>query len=103
MSFWNLLGACVVGGLAVAALVACLSLESIVDWFRERLVGTNVDAERLGVTILRHMRDGNFKVIQGVFHATTKELIEGRVVAACRVDPQLLAAHDENGVALWTV
>ncbi len=100
MGIWYLLGWIVAGGIAAAAVIALLSVDAIVEWFRGRLSDANRNV--IGITVLEHLHNGRYKVVQGVFNQTTQEVLEQRVIEAEQLDGELLAAHDENGVAVWT-
>lgn len=89
---------------AIAAIaVAVLSIDAISDWFRERVQSGVVDRNKLCVTILKQIKDGDYQVVQGIFDSTTRQNIEERTVTARDIDQDFLRAHDANGRAVWQV
>lgn len=102
MSFWNFLGTLIAGAILASIVVAVLSIDSIVDWFREQL-GFSHTNDRLAVTVLQNLKQGDFKVVQGIFNTSTGEYESQRLVEASQVDQRFLAAHDSNGIAVWEV
>ena len=102
MSFWNLVGSLVAGAILASIVVAVLSIDTIVDWFRERL-GHRHASDRLAVTVLQSLQQGDFKVVQGVLNTSTGEYESQRTVEASQIDQDFLAAHNEDGIAVWQV
>ncbi|EDL59249.1 hypothetical protein [Gimesia maris] len=102
MSFWSLVGTLITGAIIAGIVVTVLSIDSIVDWFREQL-GHRQVSDRLAVTILQNLEHGNYQVVQGVFNTSTQEYESQRTVNSSEVDQQFLSAHNEDGLAVWNV
>lgn len=102
MSFWGWLATGLAVAAAAAVVVAVLCADEIVSWFQERLSRRTVNSNHVGVTVLQHLNNGRYQVVQGIFNTTTEEVVERRVVEAERIDAELRNAHDENGIAIWT-
>lgn len=102
MSFWGWLAAGIAVVAAAAVVVAVLCADEIVNWFQERLSSRTVSSDHVGVTVMKHLDNGHYQVVQGIFNTTTEEVVERRVIEAEQIDADLRNAHDENGVAIWT-
>ena len=103
MSFWNFLGTLIAGAILASIVVAVLSIDSIVDWFREQLGHGHSNHNRLAVTVLQNLKHGDYKVVQGIFNSASGEYESQRVVEASQIDQQFLAAHNSDGIAVWEV
>lgn len=104
MSFFlDLLVSLITVAAITAIAVAVLSIDAISDWFRERVQSGVVDRNKLCVTILKQIKDGDYQVVQGIFDSTTMQNIEERTVTAKNIDADFLRAHDANGRAVWQV
>ena len=102
MSFWGFVGTLIAGAILASIVVAVLNIDSIVDWFREQL-GHRHMSNRLAVTVLQNLQQGDYKVVQGIFNASTGEYESQRLVEANQIDRNFLAAHNEQGIAVWEV
>lgn len=102
MSFWKFLGVLATAAALATVVVAVLSIDSIVDWFQERIGHRSTD-DKLAVTVLQHMEAGNYTVMQGVFDVESEEFDSQRVVEATDIDRSFVAAHNEQGLAVWDV
>lgn len=102
MSFWGLLGTLIAGAILVGVVVAVLSIDSIIDWFQEQL-GHRQTHDRLAVTVLKKLQQGDYKVMQGIFNTTTRQFESQRTVEASQIDHSFLAAHNAEGLAVWRV
>lgn len=102
MSFWGLLATGLAVAVAAAVVVAVLCADEIVNWFQTRLSRRTVNSGHVGVTVLQHLNNGHYQVVQGIFSTATEEVVERRVIEAERIDSGLRNAHDENGIAIWT-
>ena len=102
MSFWGWVATGLVVAAAAAVVVAVLCADEIVSWFQGRLAGRTAHSNHVGVTVLKHLNNGHFQVVQGIFDTATEEVVERRVIEAERIDANLRNAYDENGIAVWT-
>lgn len=55
------------------------------------------------LTVLRQLRRGDYKVVQGIFDTDREQYVEQRVVEAREIDQDFVRAHDQNGMAVWSV
>ena len=102
MSFWGFIGTMIAGAILVSIVVAVLSIDSIIDWFREQL-GHRHSSNRLAVTVLQSLKKGDYQVVQGIFNSKTQQYESQRVVEAGQIDQRFVAAHNEQGIAVWEV
>lgn len=102
MSFWKLLEALATVAILTTIVVSILSIDNIVDWFQEKLGYRRTDS-KLAVSVLQHMQAGNYKVLQGVFDTRSQMFESQRVVEARNIDQSFVAAHNEQGLAVWDV
>lgn len=87
---------------AVAAVVfSILCADEIRNWFQSRLSRNSFSSNRVGFTVMKHLNNGNFQVVQGVLNTATEEIVEGRTVEAEQIDSELRNAHDHRGFAIW--
>ncbi|MFM7039635.1 MAG: hypothetical protein ACKO2L_18140 [Planctomycetaceae bacterium] len=103
MSFFELLAAAVTVFALVTVAVAILSIHAIAGWFRDRVSSGVVNRNRLCVTVLQQLRKGDYKVVQGIFDTNREQYVERRVVEAREIDQDFVRAHDQNGMAVWSV
>jgi len=103
MSFFELLAAAVTVFALVTVAVAILSIHAIAGWFRDRVSSGMVNRNRLCVTVLQQLRQGDYKVVQGIFDTNREQYVERRVVEAREIDQDFVRAHDQNGMAVWSV
>lgn len=95
----------IAAGLATAAVAAVvlsvLYADEILNWFKSRISRNSFSSNRVGFTVMKHLNNGNFEVVQGVINTTTEEIEEGRTIEAQQIDADLRNAHDHRGVAIW--
>ncbi len=103
MSLFDLLAAAVTFLTIAAIVVAVLSFDAIVDWFVEQIRAGQVNKNQLCVTLLKQIKEGDYKIVQGIFDTTSNQCVVERTVEAKKVDPEFLRAHDRNGRAVWAV
>ncbi|GDZ95181.1 hypothetical protein PA905_34200 [Planktothrix agardhii CCAP 1459/11A] len=107
MDGWiKLIGLAVVGigGLiAVAAVINYLTYNRLLSWFEQREPLLEADRDRVGVSIMEHLSNGNYGVRTGIFDRVTEEVIEQETFEARNVDEQIKQAHQENGYVIYTL
>ena len=66
----------IAAGLATAAVAAVvlsvLYADEILNWFQSRISRNSFSSNRVGFTVMKHLNNGNFEVVQGVINTTTK-------------------------------
>ena len=83
---WLLLGAGV-------ASVVLLSLKDIMDWFRARHNLLQSDRDNVAKTIVESLKNGHYKVVQGIFNTRTGRTLESRTMEAADLDSELARLH----------
>jgi hypothetical protein len=74
---WQLLA--ILGGLALVAIVIkFLSLDRILDWFRDSQNLKGTDRVNLAFSVRKHLSNGNYGVVQGVFNQQTNQVLEAK-------------------------
>jgi hypothetical protein len=90
-------------GIAVAAIIAILTYDKILEWFQQKRHLLETDSSRIGISILEHLNNGNYRTVQGIFDTETEEFIDGRSIESRRVDSQIVDIHRENGYVIYTL
>ena len=101
----KLLGLAVVGigtAIAVAAVIRYLTYDRLLGWFQQREPLLEADRDRIGVSILKHLSNGNYGVINNIFDTVTEEVIEQESFEARNVDEQIKQAH-KDGYVIYTL
>ena len=103
MSFLQIIGWTLLGLATAAIAISFLSYQNIINWFQQRSQLLEEDRERIGVSLVEYLQNGNYKVVQGVVNPHTEEIIEQRVIETQNIEEKLMQVHDDNGLAVWTV
>lgn len=74
---------------AVVVYVALYKYDDIISWLRSRSRIKQKDAENIAFSIKENIRNGNVKVVHGIFNTRTEELVEHKVVEAEKIDSEL--------------
>ncbi|MEG4575289.1 hypothetical protein QUA56_21765 [Microcoleus sp. N3A4] len=101
----KLLGLAVVGigGLiAVAAVINYLTYNRLLSWFEQREPLLEADRDRVGVSIMEYLSNGNYRMVAGIFDTVTEEVIEQETLEARNVDDQIKQAH-KDGYVIYTI
>ncbi len=96
-----LLGLAGLGAIVVVNLLL-LSLEIIIDWFRERAARVSSDPTKLAVTVAEQLETGNVSYVQGIFDTSTSEFVEARRLKAKEAEAAVQAEHRRHNVAVWS-
>lgn len=91
-------------GLFVGAAVvyaAVLTVNSVVNWFRNRAQLVNSDKDNIAFTIRESLSSGKFAVYQGVFNTRTEQLLEGVKNECETLDSKLASLHAEEPMVIY--
>ncbi|MCH2245675.1 MAG: hypothetical protein MK111_13705 [Crocosphaera sp.] len=100
-TFGIAIGVAVAAGVAIAV-IAYLTYDKFIQWFRDRLDFMRLDPDRLGFSkIQQHLDTGNYTVVRGVFDQETQEVLAIDQQEAKNIDLDILHNHDEDGLAVW--
>ncbi|MFI2632324.1 hypothetical protein ACH5A2_18295 [Streptomyces collinus] len=90
------------GAAALTVVVlAIVYYDEIVDWFQSRNDLKESDKENVGVTVKTWMKEGNYKIVQGIFNKRTETLVDGRVMRTKEVDHKLDQVHGPNEIVVY--
>ncbi len=92
-----------VAGIGAAAVVAVfqLTIDMLVNWFRERAARQRFDSNKAAVTVLDAMNNGRVAVVQGIFDKSRGTFDEARRIDAAQLDNEVRGVHSYNRVAIW--
>jgi hypothetical protein len=92
-----------IGALATGAVyVALLTLDYLIDWFRDRAASVQSNPEALAVTVAQELSSGRVNYVQGIFDQENGSFIEARRIRTDAVDDQVRQAHTGNRVTVWS-
>jgi hypothetical protein len=89
------------GAIAVIV-VAVLTMDVLIEWFRDRLAQVLGNPKKLNVTVTDALESGNVSYIQGIFDTEEEAFTEARRIKAGEVDDDVRQAHSRHPVAIWT-
>ena len=85
--------------------ITCLTLEIIIDWFKKWWSNRNAiperDRENLAFTIKDDLKNGNYRVIQGVFNRNTEKVVGGEKYETEQLDEELDELHEDNRLVIY--
>jgi hypothetical protein len=90
-----------IGAIVVTAIVAILSFNMIVDWFRDRTTLKEQDKQHIAFTLQEHLSNGNVKTVQGIFNTRNKTLIDSKGYESRDVDPELAEIHRGEELVIY--
>lgn len=97
-----LIGAAALGAAIVVIHIITLTLEVIIDWFRDRAAEVETDPTKLAVTVAEQLESGNVSYVQGIFNTDTRAFIEARRIKAEEAEAAVKAEHRKHQVAVWS-
>ena len=89
----------VIGG---AIYVAFLTMEFLIDWFRDRAAAIQTNPDALAVTVAQELSSGRVNYVQGIFDQSKGTFSEARKVKTDSADSQVRQAHTGSPVAVWS-
>lgn len=92
----------ILGTIAVAAVINYLTYNRLLSWFEQREPLLEADRDRIGISIMENLSNGNYGVMTGIFDRVTEEYIEQEVFEARNVDDQIKQAH-KDGYVIYTI
>jgi len=88
---------------AVAVLkVVLLTLDIIIDWFRNRAAKIRYNPNKLAVTVAEQLSTGQVSYVQGIFDTSTEKFSEARRIKAKSAEAAVRAEHRKHKVAVWS-
>ena len=82
--------------------LAIIFLETIVDWFVDRIFYVRSDPSKLAVTVAEDIAQGNVSYVQGIFDTDTAQFTQARRIKAGSADADVRRAHSSHQVAVWS-
>lgn len=99
--FALIIGAVAAAGAAAVVAVYVLTVDYLVNWFRERAAGIQFDGNKAAVTVIEEMNNGRVPVVQGVFDRSRGTFEEVRKIDAASLDDRVRDIHRGNRVVIW--
>lgn len=93
----------VAAGTAAVASIVILTIDEIMNWFRNHRNLALSDANNVGVTIKEAMSSGNFVIVQGVFNKRTHKMVDSRKIKAKQLDAELMRRHSRERVVEYNI
>jgi hypothetical protein len=87
--------------MAGVVVIAYLTYNFIVNWFRNRSAIQEQDKDNIAFTIKENLQSGNYKVVQGIFNRRTEELVDSQVIETKELDNKMSEIHSENKIVLY--
>jgi hypothetical protein len=81
--------------------IAYLTYNFIVNWFRNRSPIKEQDKDNIAFTLKENLESGNFRLVQGVFNPSTEKLVDGRVIETKELDEKMSELHSENKLVVY--
>ena len=81
--------------------IAYLTYNFIVNWFRNRSPIKEQDKDNIAFTLKENVASGNFRLVQGVFNPSTEKLVDGRVIETKELDEKMSELHSENKLVVY--
>ena len=78
-----------------------LTFKEVLEWFQSRnnlVASDNVVA----FTLQEKLKDGKYKVVQGIFNTQTGSIIDNRILESDKVDHELAEVHRDHELVLYT-
>jgi hypothetical protein len=93
----------VIAGTAAVASIVILTIDEILNWFKNHRNLAVSDFNNVGVTIKEAMHNGNFVVVQGVFNKRTNSMVASRKIEAKQLDSELMRRHSRERVVEYNI
>jgi hypothetical protein len=87
--------------MAGVVVIAYLTYNFIVNWFRNRSAIQEQDKDNIAFTIKENLQSGNYTVVQGIFNRRTEELVDSQVIETKELDNKMSEIHSENKMVLY--
>jgi hypothetical protein len=86
---------------AAVVVIAYLTYNFIVNWFRNRSAIQEQNKDNIAFTIKENLQSGNYTVVQGIFNRRTEELVDSQVIETKELDNKMSEIHSENKMVLY--
>lgn len=83
-------------------ILAILTFEHIINWFRDRQGLMEEDKDNIAFTVQDALKSGQYTNVQGIFNSRTATIVASRAMKADKVDDKLAEIHKDNKVALYS-
>lgn len=80
--------------------VAVLAFVAVVEWFLTHQ--EHIDDNTIGFTVRRHLDNGQYAIVQGLFDQTTDTVDKVRQINAQRLDAKLGELHDKDPLVVYS-
>lgn len=92
-----------IAGTAAVASIVILTIDEILNWFKNHRNLALSDINNVGVTIKEAMHSGNYVVVQGVFNKRTHKMVASRKIEAKQLDSELMRRHSREHVVEYNI
>lgn len=86
---------------AAVIYAAVLSVNAVVNWFRNRASLVQSDRNNIAFTIREKLASGDFNVYQGIFNTESQQLIDGQKMSAGQLDSELASMHRHKDMVVY--
>jgi len=87
-------------GLTIVVL-ALLSWDKIIDWFRGRQELKQSDKNNIAFTLQEKLTNGNYKTIEGIFNKKSSEMLDGTTYESKEIDEELADVHRNDQLVIY--
>ncbi len=78
-----------------------LSFDRIRGWFERCREAIRSDAGHLRVSLHEKIKNGQHRIIYGIFDARTSTFVQGETVTANRIDPEIASLHQGAPLVIY--
>jgi hypothetical protein len=99
---WGLVGGLITLFIGAAVVyLAIISVDAVINWFRNKSAIVQSDRDNIAFTIKENMENGRYAVYQGVFNRRTETLIDGHKLESDRIDEQVQSMHARQPMVVY--
>jgi len=91
----------IAAGLAILAVIAILTFQAIVSWFRARTDLKLQDKDNIAFSLQEKLKTGKYKTVHGIFNSQTEELLDYNSVESNDIDEELRDIHCGNEIVVY--
>jgi hypothetical protein len=96
-----LIGLASLGASVLVLHIVLLTLDIVIDWFKDRVARIRANPRRLAVTVAEQIAKGNVSYVQGIFDTNTSKFVEARRIRAKGAEAAVKHEHRRHKVAVW--
>lgn len=99
---WGLIGGMITLFIGAAVVyLAIITVDAVINWFRNRRAIVQRDQSNIAFTIKENMENGRYVVYQGIFNRRTETLLEGQKLESKQIDEQLQSMHVQQPMVIY--